>query len=51
MVRNVAVEVENRIRTIKVSVLTASGIRNSRKFMGIIGGNPSIKMTVLGSRF
>ena len=51
MVKNTAVESENKIITIKEAVQPARGSRYSRKFMGMIEGNPSTKMTGLGRRF
>ena len=48
---NMAVEVENKIRTIKVSVKPASGSRHPRTFVGILGGYPSIQISILGIIF
>ena len=51
MVINAAVKSENKIITVKSSVQPASGSRNPRTFMGMIGGNNSIQMVGLGSIF
>ena len=51
LVRNVEVEAEKKTMTIKVTVQPEIGIRNPRKFMGMLGRNPSIKMAGLGSIF
>ena len=39
MVRDAAVEDKKNTRTIKVSVKKLGGIRRTRKFMGMLGGN------------
>ena len=51
MVRNATVEVEKKILKIKVTVQTASGRRHLRTSVGMIGGNPSIKMDIFGGIF
>ena len=51
LVINVAVETQKKIRTIKASVQPASGSLHTRIFMGMIGGNTSTQMAVLGSIF
>ena len=51
LVRNAAVESEKKTRTIKMGVEPDIGSRHIRTFMGMLGGNPSIKMAGLGGRF
>ena len=51
MVRNAAVESENKTRTIKAAVKPASGSCHPKKIMGMIGVNPSTQMALLGSSF
>ena len=51
MVRNVAVEAEKKTITIKATVQPESGIRHPRRFMGMLGVNPSIKLSGLDSSF
>ena len=51
MVVNASVEAENKIGTIKVAVKLVSRSRHPRKFMGMLGGNPSIKMVGFKSSF
>ena len=51
LVINAPVEAENNIITIKAEVQPVNGSRHPRKFMGMIGGNLSIKMAGLGSSF
>ena len=51
LVRNVAVEAEKKITTIKVEVQPASGSRHTKTFMGILSVNPSTKMASLGGSF
>ena len=51
MVRNVAVESEKKIRTIKVAVHSEGGRYHHRKFMSIPGGIPLIKTAGLSSIF
>ena len=51
LIRNVSVEVEEKIRTIKLSVQPESESRHPVTFLGIIGGTPSIQMDGLDSRF
>ena len=51
MVKNAAVKAENNIITINVAVKPESGRRHPRKFMGMLGGNPSRKMSGLISSF
>ena len=51
MPRNAAVESEKKIIAIKAAVQPASGSHNPGKFIGMLGGNPSIQMDGLGSRF
>ena len=51
MIINAAVEAENKTIKIKEAVQPESRIRNPRKFMGMLGGNPSIHMTGLISIF
>ena len=51
MFRNAAMELENKTRTTKVAIQEETGRHNTRKFTGIVGGNTSIKMAVLGSIF
>ena len=50
-VRNAAVEAEKKIRTIKSAVQPASEICHPKTFMGMLAGNLSTKMSVLGSSF
>ena len=40
MVRNVAVESENKTIKIKAVVQPASGSQHPRTFIGVLGGNP-----------
>ena len=49
MVRNAAVEVEKKTRTIKAAVKPASGIHHPKIFMGMLAGKPSTQMAGLGS--
>ena len=49
--RNAAVEAENKKIAIKFAIQPASRCLHTRKFMGMHGGNPSIKMMGLGNRF
>ena len=51
MVRNAAVEPEKKTRTIKMGVEPDIGSRLIRTVMGMLEGNPSIKMAGLGGRF
>ena len=51
MVRNAAVEAENKIRTIKASVQTTSGTHHPKTFMLIFAGNTSTQMADLVIRF
>ena len=51
LVRNAEVEAENKVITIKSAVQPAGGCPHHRKFMGMPGGSPSIKMAGLSSRF
>ena len=51
MVINAAAEAENKRRKIKAVVQPKNGNLRPRIFMGILGGNLSIQMYVLGSRF
>ena len=51
LIRNAAVEAENKTRTIKVAVQPEKGNFHTRKFMVLFGGNPSIQMGDLGSSF
>ena len=51
MVRNTAVEAENKIITIKLEVKPANRIRHTKTFMGVIGGNPSTQISGLGGSF
>ena len=51
MVRNLAVETEKKIRTIKSAVQPAIGSRLPKTFMGMLAGNPSIQMAFLVSSF
>ena len=51
LVRNAAVEAENKTRTIKQLLQPASGSRHPRTFMGMLGGDPSEKMAGLVSSF
>ena len=44
-------EAENNTRTIKAAVQPAIRIRHPKKTTGLLGGNPSTKMSVLGSSF
>ena len=51
MVRNVAVEAENNIKTINMEVQPESGSQSPMKFMGMLGGTHPINMHGLGSIF
>ena len=51
MVRNLAVEAEKNIRTIKVAVQSVSGSRHPKTFMGMLAGNPSTQMAGWNSSF
>ena len=51
MVRNAAVEAENNIRAIKAAVQPASGSRQTKIFVGMLGGKPSTQMAGLVSSF
>ena len=51
LVRNVAVETERKTRTIQVAVQTARESRHPRKFMGMLGSNPSTRIASLISSF
>ena len=51
LVINVELGSEKKIRTIKVVVQPVNGSRYHSTFMGMLGGNPSIQMSGLGSRF
>ena len=51
MAINAAVESEKKVIAIKAIVQPASGNHNPRKFIGMLGGNPSIQMAGLGSIF
>ena len=51
MVRNAAVEAENKIRTIKAAVQPASGRHHPKTFMVMLAVNHSIKMSGLVSSF
>ena len=51
MVKNVAVVAENKVRTTKMAVQPASGIRHPKASMGMLSGNPSTQMYGLGSSF
>ena len=51
MVINLDVESEKKIRTITATVQPERGIRHTRTFMGMLGGNTLINMYGLGSIF
>ena len=51
MVINAAAEAEKKTRTIKAAVQLEIVSHHPRTFMGMIGGNPSIKMDELGRSF
>ena len=51
LVKNVAVDSEKNIRTIKAEVQPASRSRHPKNFMRMLAGKPSTKMTGLVSRF
>ena len=51
LVRNVAVESEKKIITIKAAVQPESDIRHPKTFMGMIAEKPSTQMDGLGRRF
>ena len=48
---NTTVESEKKTRTIKLAVQPASRIHHTSKFVGMLGGNSSTQMAVLGSSF
>ena len=49
LVRNATEEAENSTRT--MAAQPASGIHHPKKFMGMLGGNPSTQMSSFGSSF
>ena len=51
MVRNVKLESEKKVITIKAAVQPTSGSLHPRAFVGMLGRNPSTQMVGLGSRF
>ena len=51
LVRNVAVEAENKIRTIKSAVQPAIRSRHPETCLVILAGNPSTQISGLGSSF
>ena len=51
LVRNTAVEAENKIRKIKAAVKPLGGILHHRTFMSMAGGTPTIKTAGLSSIF
>ena len=51
LVINLVGEAEKKIRTIKAAVRPASGSRHPKIFMGMVSGNPSTQMSILGSSF
>ena len=51
MVINASVESENKIRTTEASLQPAIRVHHTRLFMVMLGGNPSIQMSILGVSF
>ena len=51
LIRNAEVKSEKNTRTIKASVQPSSGILHNKKYIGMLGGNPSTQIAGLGIIF